>query len=123
MHLCFVLTSSSIHLRRKRMSLQTIVLRYYDFDYNTIAEHLRVIGEMTFTWWGWWKKIEEPWQGRALEEVVSRCPLRIGLVNRTAKEYYAAQCERVVHEANGSGVDSPEREFTPAYYRYSAHPA
>jgi 3',5'-cyclic AMP phosphodiesterase CpdA len=105
------------------MSLETIVLRFYDFDYETIKEHLKIIDEKNFVWWAWWKKIQERWQGRALEEVASRCPIKIGLVNRTAKEFYEAKCEKVVFETSGSRIPSPDGEFTPNYYRHSIHPA
>lgn len=105
------------------MSLQTIVLRFYDFDYETIREHVKLINDRNFTWWAWWKKLQEPWQGRALEGVASLCPINIGLANRVANEYYVAKCEKVVFDDTGSRMPSPDAEFTPNYYRHSIHPA
>src|SRR5882724_432257 len=105
------------------MSIHSIVLRYYDFDYETIKEHLEIINKKDFAWWAWWKKLQEPWQQETLAEIASRCPIQIGLANRVAKDYYLAKCEKVVFEKNGSGTPSPDVEFTPPYYRHSVHPA
>jgi hypothetical protein len=108
------------------MALHTIVLRFADFNnVDTIKEHVKIIeaSESHTVWWGWWKKDEEPRKGMALRVISNRLPIEIGLINRVAKKFYSARCEKVEIGAKGARVKSPKPEQTPDYYRDSLHPA
>jgi hypothetical protein len=108
------------------MALHTVVLRFADFNnVETISEHLKIIAESPShtVWWGWWKKDDEAPKGGALRALGRRIPTMIGLINRVAKKYYMAQCARVEVGPRGARINSPAPEFTPLYYRDSAHPA
>lgn len=107
------------------MTLHTVVLRYYDFNVETIKEHVEIIqkANVGYVWWGWWKKSQEQGQLAALEELSTKCPINIGLVNRTSGEFYSARCEKVVFELGGAHFATPEIELTPSYYNTSTHPA
>lgn len=102
---------------------RTIILRYSDYEIDTIASHTEIIAKRRSVWWGWWKKKHEPMQSTALADIKKRCPVQIGLVNRTAHEFYSARCTNVVFNLEGLGIQSPKPQYTPSYYRKSSHPA
>lgn len=108
------------------MNLHTIVLRFSDFNNTeTIREHLKVIEESPDhrVWWGWWKKEDEAPKGNALRAMRNRLPVDVGLINRIAKKYYAARCEKIESGPRGTRITAPNVETTPVYYRDSQHPA
>jgi len=107
--------------------LKTIILRFSDYEYATIAAHKEMITTEKSVWWGWWRKSHEPPQTEVLREISKKCPIEIGLVNRVCKgispECYTVICTKIVFDANGERVQSPELNRTPNYYRDSKHPA
>jgi hypothetical protein len=77
--------------------VQTVVLRFRDFDEPTIERHQALIHQFTYVWWGWWKKENEPARRVELEHLrhLSRnapasTPLNVGLFNRSNDSYYSA---------------------------------
>lgn len=102
---------------------RTIILRYSDYEIDTIAAHKEIIEKRRSVWWGWWKKKHEPPQTGALADLKKSCPVRIGLVNRTAHQFYSAGCKNIHFSLEGIGIPSAKPQLTPAYYRKSLHPA
>ncbi|MFX0195469.1 MAG: metallophosphoesterase family protein [Candidatus Hodarchaeota archaeon] len=104
--------------------LRTVILRFSDYEkVDTILAHQEIIKARKCVWWGWWKKKHETMQGEALKEIGKRCPIEIGLLNRTVQKFYSARCTNVVFDSKGGRRPSPDLECTPSYYRDSQHPA
>lgn len=103
---------------------RTLILRYSDYEVDTISAHLDIIRKARNpVWWGWWKKRHELMQSTALADIKKRCPVQIGLVNRTAQEFYTARCTNIAFSPEGQPIKSPKPQQTPPYYRKSSHPA
>ncbi|GHG49761.1 hypothetical protein GCM10012320_17700 [Sinomonas cellulolyticus] len=101
-----------------------IVLRFSNYDFDTIGEHQQVISDKGYAYWGWWKKQHEPWPGSQINRLATSCsqdsPARIGLVERQAERFYVAECEEVTCEAADpipTPIPTPDPERTPQYYR------
>jgi predicted MPP superfamily phosphohydrolase len=110
--------------RRLRVhTVQTLILRFSDFEAPTIGEHLRVLRDRGSVWWGWWKKDHEPARNELLAQYEALAPKPdLGLVDRTAGTFHVATCLEVrVHDGNRFPTPDPER--TPAYYRDEPCPA
>ena len=96
-----------------------LILRYSSYSRDTIAEHDRVLIDRGYVWWGWWKKRHEPWPGQLSPSLDTPC--EVGLVDRSAGEYYSAICDEAV-SGGGDSLDSPDIEATPQYYSADSHP-
>jgi len=100
----------------------TIVLRFRDLvaGADTIVEHQKLITEVGYVWWGWWKKEDEPDRAEELEQVkslVAKRELEIGLFDRSEKgRFFKAGMLQCVSEKNRL-TESPEPRATPSYYR------
>jgi predicted MPP superfamily phosphohydrolase len=105
----------------------TAMLRFSDAEQPTIPAHREIVDRQHATWWGWWKKKEEPFPGRVLTNLKAAArlePLRIGLVNRKGEErLYVAICGDVAFSEDGLPIPSPDPSLTPEYYRGSSFPA
>ncbi|MDP2858695.1 MAG: metallophosphoesterase [Bacillota bacterium] len=101
----------------------TLVMRFSDYEANTISEHQQVIAAAGSVWWGWWAKSFEPKRMDILQQVAARCPLDVGLLERGARRYYKASCVEIACSPDGRRVPSPDPGITPLYYRESRHPA
>lgn len=99
-----------------------IILRFSDYEINTILVHEKIIRTRHRVWWGWWKKKHEPMPSKELAKIARNCPIQVGLVNRMAQKFYSAKCMKVVFNRDGSRRLSPNRQRTPKYYRNSLHP-
>lgn len=105
-----------------------IVLRFSDYERPTIAEHLGLLERLPceHVWWGWWKKIHEPFSADVFDSLSARIAnegsVWIGLIERADRQYYRAECENVVID-RGRPTSTPEREYTPAYYNERPFPA
>ena len=100
-----------------------VVLRFRDFEAETVQKHRSVINEMGAVWWAWWKKESEEYQAEALAALSAACPVNIGLINRQRDTRFLARCTRVVYSPDGSPLTSPEADWTPRYYRKASFPA
>lgn len=97
--------------------LDSIVLRFRDFDVDTIAEHRQVIAEAGYVWWGWWRKNTEPTRREELEDIqeLARAkPVEIGLFDRSTDRFFSARITDCVTERERG--PSPEPSKTPKYY-------
>lgn len=97
-----------------------IILRYSSYGNDTIGEHLRVFAEAGSVWWGWWKKLHEPWP-HIIEDAEFNDTFIVGLVNRGSGEFYEARCVEIAHD-RGAPLPSPDEAKTPLYYGLEAHP-
>lgn len=96
---------------------ERVVLRFSDYEYDTIREHLSVLHQSNVVWWGWWKKMHEPervQEFRRLAELVRTSPIDVGLVNRDRGIYFRAACDRI--EFDAQSIPTPMPEATPKYY-------
>lgn len=103
--------------------LQTIVLRFNDYYDPTVELHVDIINASGHVWWGWWKKSHEKKKTDLLDVIASKCPIKVGLVNRGEKQYYEANCTQIVADSSGTPIASPEASLTPSYYRNKSVPA
>lgn len=97
-----------------------LVLRYSSYSHNTVTEHDNLVGRNGETWWGWWKKLHEPWPTIFDTHIASG--QEIGLVDRSSGEYFVATC-RAIASDNGLPIPSPNPQATPEYYAQDSHPA
>lgn len=95
-----------------------LILRYSNFEANTLDLHLDALRNGS-VWWGWWKKSHEDFPldlfARAVERIDSG-PLRIGLIDRADEEYSVALCRTITVDLEGGYLPSPDLERTPEYY-------
>jgi 3',5'-cyclic AMP phosphodiesterase CpdA len=101
---------------------ETILLRFSDYETDTIGAHLRVIAQYQMVWWGWWKKEHEPFPADVLQQVAATVPFDLGLVDRRERVFHVARCDELRLDPQGERTPSPDPERTPAYYRQSMHP-
>jgi len=107
-------------------STPSILLRFRDFDADSIREHEALRAEVGYVWWGWWKKKDEPERGSALRETkvaLEAGPLDIGLFDRSTDRFYSARVVDCAFVDGKTPLPSPEPENTPAYYRAKQVPA
>lgn len=101
------------------------VLRFSNYDVDTIRAHQDIAGKVGYVYWGWWKKQHEPWPDEPITRIVESCgpdrPAYIGLVERQAEKYYIAACEQIVCDAS-KRLPSPDPDSTPEYYREKLWP-
>lgn len=102
---------------------ETVVLRFRDFEAETVEVHDALIHQTGATWWAWWKKASEADQLAGLQALSGLVPVEIGLVNRERDTRYVATCGRVVFSPDGALLGSPEPSRTPEYYRNAPFPA
>jgi predicted MPP superfamily phosphohydrolase len=100
-----------------------IVLRFSDFETETVLIHRRIINSRGAVWWAWWKKESENHKAEDLAALNARCPATIGLINRQRGNRFFAKCVGVVFSADGSPIPSPDPASTPDYYRDDSFPA
>jgi predicted MPP superfamily phosphohydrolase len=96
------------------------VLRFSNYEVDTISAHQEIIDRFGYVYWGWWKKQHEPWPERSIESLSHSChadkSTKIGLVERQAEKFYVASCESLASDS-ATRMPSPEPESTPSYYR------
>jgi hypothetical protein len=98
---------------------ETVLLRFRDHsaDIDTIHEHLNIIAQFKYVWWGWWRKESEPDHRRDLEELQYRAwqnSIAIGLFDRSTGRYFVARAADFIRDGEHRGA--PERDRVPAYY-------
>lgn len=103
--------------------IRSLVLRFSDYEADSIARHQEIIKSNGCVLWGWWKKYQEPIQLDVLKTIEKLCPIRIGLANTMTDEYYVAQCKRIFIDPSGSQIPTPDSSLTPTYYGESTLPA
>ncbi|MEU8091667.1 metallophosphoesterase family protein [Micromonospora chalcea] len=101
----------------------SVVLRFRDFETETVQNHLNMIHETGAVWWAWWKKDSEDSQVSSLAELAENCPVEIGLINRQDDKRFIAWCSRVAYSLDSRPMQSPEPHRTPMYYRGDSFPA
>jgi 3',5'-cyclic AMP phosphodiesterase CpdA len=103
------------------------ILRFSDYETDTILEHTSVLQARSRVWWGWWKKRHEDYPVDALRQMWERVEgglqLRIGLVDRADRRCFIASCRGVRFDNGGQALPTPEPPCTPAYYRDRSCPA
>jgi hypothetical protein len=101
----------------------TAVLRFRDFEADTVATHREIIHHAGAAWWAWWRKESEDPQLTQLAKLASSCPVDIGIINRQLDTRFVARCTRVAYNPSGNPLLSPEPDRTPGYYRSDSFPA
>lgn len=105
----------------------SIVLRFTDYEADTYHEHRAILSSQSTVWWGWWKKLHEPFPFESLDtlrrQLVEGQQPRIGLINRADNRQFAAICVDFTRNETGSALPSPDRLQTPGYYRDRPCPA
>lgn len=95
---------------------------------GTIWQHNRIIDRNSqgYCWWGWWRAENasdlETDQTAAFEAAIGGKPTQIGLFSKSLGRAYVATIDAVFAN-NGMKVNSPEPEYTPAYYAADPYPA
>lgn len=103
-----------------------IILRFSDYEAETINAHLGMIRDQGTVWWAWWKKVHEPMRLDLLDDLVSALstgPAEIALVDRVDRQMCVATCESLVFSSDGTPRPSPDDELVPSYYRGRPFPA
>src|ERR1035441_3734148 len=98
----------------------TILLRFRDFSADTVAQHQALIARIGYTWWGWWKKSEEPDRTPDLERLKAQLEtggVEIGLFDKSDDRFYKAYVSECVFGKASVRVTSPMPRATPLYYR------
>ncbi len=110
------------------MSRKTLVLRFRDINVNkgeTIQEHLRVIGDHGYCWWGWLFRQYEDNPYKELkslhEDSSSLGSYEILLYDTGLGKLFSADCEQIFTAPQP--IRSPEIDMTPNYYRDRKAPA
>ena len=112
------------------MATKTIVLRFRDINVNTdetIQEHLRVISDHSYCWWGWlyrhYERNPHAELAQLHKEIVEEVstPYPILLYHTGQGRIYEAMCASVV--SYPQPARSPEVMFTPNYYSDRKAPA
>jgi 3',5'-cyclic AMP phosphodiesterase CpdA len=100
--------------------MTALVLRFSNFETDTIEEHRMILRDNGRVWWAWWKKLHEPFPADELEktthELRAKGRLPIGLVDRATAKFFIADCVDVKFEPSGALLPSPVPELTPEYY-------
>lgn len=105
---------------------KTMVLRFRDFGFATIEEHISIIGEFGYVWWGWWGKPDESIPrdtfAQYKQQIEKETVKAIFLIDSGNTLLYKAELSDI-SEADITERASPEQEKTPAYYSGSKHKA
>ncbi len=99
--------------------MDTIILRFRDFNAETIKEHSALLLEYSEVWWGWWRKEGEPQNVEHLVDIAEKLssePLRIGLFDKSKGQYFQAEIADCVFSQSGGRIESPDASKTPSYY-------
>ena len=96
--------------------IETVLLRFRDHEkeIDTIEVHKKLIHEVGYAWWGWWKKESEPDRPDEIAELHSRAqqvPLVVGLFDPSTDRYFFSKVAAFV-QTNGA----PEVSGAPSYY-------
>jgi len=101
--------------------LKSVVLRFRDYGVDTISEHISLQNKKGYVWWGWWKKEDEPNQ---LENLLilknlmkDEKQIEIGLFDNSTNKFLVVLLKDCVFLSNCKQLCSPEKEYTPEYYR------
>jgi predicted MPP superfamily phosphohydrolase len=85
-----------------------------------VAQHQALIARIGYTWWGWWKKSEEPDRTPDLERLKAQLEtggVEIGLFDKSDDRFYKAYVSECVFGKASVRVTSPMPRATPLYYR------
>lgn len=93
-----------------------IILRFSDYEADTIAEHENVISMGGYVWWGWWKKRHEtaelPSERKLRARIERDGVVEVGLLERADSRFYVAKCLEI-----RTGLESPAPDDrVPSYY-------
>lgn len=103
-----------------------IILRFRDYDADTISEHIRILEAGGSVWWGWWRKEDED---RKLEELrgtfqsLDGSSIVIGIFDASTDRFFKAALGDLVFSTTGDRITSPDPSKTPQYYRDKKAPA
>lgn len=101
----------------------TAIVRFRDFEADTIKAHNEVLSGAGAVWWAWWKKESEASMLPELAHIAEACPFGLGLINRETDKRFVGRCTRVEFGVNGESLRSPDPAKTPTYYRNAEFPA
>ena len=99
-----------------------LVLRYRDLvtpPDDTINLHQEVINEHGYVYWGWWAKAGErcPSIFSDLQEELASEPQNIFLFDSGQNKLYEAKFTELEYNNRTNGMECPEKDKTPDYYR------
>ena len=95
-----------------------LILRYSNFETNTLEAHVDRLQSGSVLW-GWWKKGHEDFPREVLERVsvvAASTGVRVGLVARADEDYAVATCTEIFFRGDGEPFASPQPDWTPDYY-------
>lgn len=101
------------------MNTDTLILRFRDLvteSGGTIAEHLKIIKEHGYVYWGWWAKPGEqvPSYFMDISKELRETTKNIYLFDSGTGKLYAAILNEMIF--NGVDIKCPDTNFTPSYY-------
>lgn len=106
-------------MERKNSNLPTAMcLRFRNKGnvVSTIEEHIKLIDEKGFVWWGWWAKLGENAPELITKHKIEASSISIFLINPNDKMYYKAEGEKFA-SLDGEDMACPEPTCAPAYYQ------
>ena len=96
-----------------------IILRYSDYEADTLESHIAKLADGPVLW-GWWKKQHEAFPHELLERVARRASehqVRVGLLHRVDEKFAVGICSEIVYRKDGEEFASPNKGRTPMYYQ------
>jgi predicted phosphodiesterase len=107
--------------------MAALILRFSDYETDTVEQHKSILSAANHVWWAWWKKQHETFPAEDLEitlrSIMKNGLAQVGLVNRATAKFFVASCVDLKFNVAGEPISSPEPERTPQYYIDKRYPA
>ncbi len=91
---------------------RVIILRYSDYETDTLESHIATLADGPVLWGGWWKKQHEGFPHDLLERAARSAAereVRVGLVHRVDEKFAVGICSEVVYRG---GTEKSSRRRT-----------
>jgi 3',5'-cyclic AMP phosphodiesterase CpdA len=106
------------------MCIESAILRFRDLATNpgdTITKHSDIIKEKGFVWWGWWHKSGESIPGDTFRGFVRQIDrdgfIETYLLDTGLNYLHQAKIKEIKWDNCYKNIDSPDWDYTPAYYK------
>lgn len=98
----------------------TMVLRFRDLIADTIPEHVDIIEDRDYVWWGWWNKPNEYIPRRTWanfrETIETQGELKVLLADSGSQQIYEATLVEICASETERPIATPAPDATPIYY-------